>query len=465
MKPEELLKSKTGLLRLTLSIFAVQFMSILVNNIDQLMISHYSQTAVAAVGNANQISWVLMLLFQILCMSSVILITQYKGAGDKTHEQQIYAVSLALNTAISLVIGIVCLLCGHYILRLMNVTDPAVERDAYIYLAVTGGASVFTSAMLTYSSFFRGNAMMREAMIVSMSVNILNIIGNWLLIYGVGPFPSLGVLGVAISTALSRVAGTVILALVFGKRVSKIDFGLLRPFPFDQLRKLLRLGVPAAGESLSYDLSQLVIMGFVNTLGLVAVNTKIYVALVAQTAYIFTNALGEATQVAEGYLLGSKRHDEAHKRVMKSLRIGIMCSLVLTFILYLSSDAVLGLFLTSGSDTEAMRAEVLSLGKKIFVVELFLEFGRALNLIIVKALQGAGDTVFPAVMCVITSWLLATAGGWLLSIHFGLGLVGIWIGMSADECIRGFILIGRWLGGRWRGIDLVENSAANDTAQ
>lgn len=454
MKPEQLLNSKFGMIKLTFSIFAVSFMVILVNNIDQLMLSHFSQTAVAAVGNANQVSWVLMLFFGILCMAAAILITQYKGAESVRQEQEVYAISLTVNTILSVAVGLVCVFGGHFILRCMNVTDPEIERYAYQYLSVTGGASFFTAAILTYGSFMRANALMRETMIVAAGINGLNVIGNWLLIYGVWIFPRLGVLGVSISTVFSRMIGFIVIAIVFRRRIGRIRFGLLRPFPFGQLRKLLSLGVPAAGESVSYDLSQLVIMGFVNTLGLVAVNTKIYVSLLAQAAYIFTNSLGEATQVAEGYLLGAKRHDEAYKRVMKTLRIGILCSLALTGLLFIFSDQVLSIFI-SGSDAEAIRGDILSLGKKIFAVELCLEFGRAFNLVMVKALQTAGDTKYPAILCVITSWLLAVGAGYILSIPLGIGLIGIWIGMTLDECIRGLILLARWKRGKWRKLDLV----------
>ncbi len=455
MNPTELLNKKFGLLKLTMSTFIIQLMQILVNNFDQLMVSRYSQPALAAVGNANQVSWVLMLLFTVLSMSSVILITQYKGAGNKQREKEIYAISLAVNIVLGLVIGVVLTVFGRQIFTLMNVTDPEILRQAYSYLAITGGGSVFISIIMIYSSFLRSNAMVKEAMIVTISVNLFNILGNWVLIYGVGPFPELGASGAALSTLISRILGCIFISIVFARKVGRIEWKLLKPFPKDQLIKLVKIGVPAAGESFSYDASQLVITSFVNTMGLVAINTKICVQLIVSFSYIFANSIGEATQVMEGYLLGQQKHEEAYRRVRKSAIIGFIVTIILTVFIYLCSDQLLGLYISNDPEIAELRSDILALGKKIMMVELLLEAGRAINLVIVKALQTAGDIKYPVILCVISAWLIAVGFSWVLGLHLAWGLVGVWVAMAADECGRSILLSIRWKRGRWRKIDII----------
>jgi len=281
------------------------------------------------------------------------------------------------------------------------------------------------------------------------------VVGNWLLIYGVGIFPELGVRGVAVSTVLSRVLGLIATIIIFRKKVGGIRWGVLRRFPARQFWKLIKIGVPSAGESFSYDTAQLVIMGFVNTMGLVAVNTKIYVGMISMLTYMFTASLGDATQVFEGYLLGAKRHDDAYKRVMKTLFVGVICSVAATVLVYFFSDPILRLFIGSDAEALTLRDDILRLGKTIFLIEIGLEFGRAFNLTLVKALQTAGDIKFPTVMCMISSWTLSVLGGYIMGIYLGWGLVGIWLGIMLDECIRGIILLLRWKAGGWRKRDVI----------
>lgn len=453
------------LFRMTMPIFLVQLMQILVNNIDQIMISTYSQTAVAAIGNANQISWVLMLLFTILSTATVILVSQYKGADMKEKEQVIYPLSMAVNIIAGLIIGVVCIIFGRQIFTLMNVSDPEILEYAYQYLAITGGGVVFMAMIMTYSSFFRSNSMMKLAMVFSIIINILNVIGNWLLIYGVGPFPELGVRGVAISTIISRIIGAILLSIGFKVTVGGINWKLLRPFPKEQFRLMLSIGVPSAGEGISYDASQLVLMSFINTLGLVAVNTKIYISLIVSFCYLFSSALSETTQVTVGYFIGAKNPDRADKQVWKTLLLGSISAILVTSAIYFASDPILSIFLRLGGDvSEELIGGILELGKNILLIEIFLELGRSFNIVFVRCLQTAGDIKFPVAMSILFSWVFTVGLGYVLGIVLELGLIGIWIAMCGDELIRGIILMIRWKKGGWRKINLIDDMHNSNTA-
>ena len=456
MQNKVLQEKRGALLGLTMSTFVMQLMNILVNNVDQLMISRYSQDAVAAVGNANQISWLLMLFFTVLSTASVILVTQYKGAKNTEREHEIYVISLAFNVVLGLVIGVICIAFGRQIFALMNVDSPQIAEFAYQYLAITGGASIIQALIMSYSAIFRANAMAKQTMLISILINILNVFGNWLLIYGQGPFPELGVRGVAISTVVSRLIGLIITVIVFRRRIGRLRWRLLWPFPWRQFGKLIGIGVPAAGENLSYDLAQLAIMGFINTMGLVAVNTKIYAVIITQCAYVFANSLADATQVYLGYLLGAGRHDDADKRLMKTLVTGVVSTVALTAVIYCFSDVIFGIFVANDAENMALRSDILVLAKRIMLIEIVLEIGRAMNLVMVRGLQTAGDIKFPVFMCMVCSWTLSVLGGYIMGIALGWGLVGIWIGMAIDECVRGTILVIRWRAGGWRRLNIVE---------
>ncbi len=461
MDAKQILGRKGYMLRLTLPIFLSYFMNMTVNTIDQMMVGNYSQTAVASIGNANQISSIMMMFFTVLNVASVILISQFKGAGDNRKEKVIYILALLCNGVASVFISVICLTLGRPIFTAMRVEQGAVLEGAVTYLSITGGTIVFQALVMAYTSFLKSNSMMTWPLVVTGTVNVVNILCNWLLIYGIGPFPEMGVAGAALATAISRALGAVMLAVIFRVKLGKLEWKLLRPFPFSDLKYMLKIGGPSAGESISYNISQLVIMIMINTMGLVAVNSKIFVQSVVTFSYMMSFAIGEATMVVTGYMLGNKQHDDANRRVMRSLITAVCVTLSVSTLLWIFSRPIISLFMAGSGDAEAMalREDILVLCKRIMLLEMLLEMGRSTSLVVIKALQAAGDVNFPVIITITFSWAIAVLMSYILGVVCGLGLTGVWIAMTIDECTRGIIFITRWRKGGWRKLDLV--SAAN----
>ena len=293
------------LLKLTWPVFVELILQMLVGNMDQFMVGQYSQLSVGAIGNANQILNVLIITFSVISTAAMILISQYLGANDRQKVHQLYTLSFVVNTVLSLVIGAVLLLCSGPIFQLMRV--PAeLMKESQQYISIIGGCLFLQAMQLTLSSFFRSHAMMKESMIVSVVINIVNVGGNLVLINGRFGLPALGVVGAAISSNLSRIAGLAIMFWIFYKKLgARFSLRYLRPFPKNMLRQLLHIGLPSGGESLSYNMTQIFIMTFVNLFGSVSINTKVYASMFAMCSYLFSSAIGQASQVIVGYLVGA----------------------------------------------------------------------------------------------------------------------------------------------------------------
>jgi len=463
MDAKQILSKKGYMLRLTLPIFLSYFMNMTVNTIDQMMVGNYSQAAVASIGNANQISSILTMFFSVLNLASVILISQFKGAGNTRKEKVIYVLALLCNVIVSLFIAVICLTLGRPIFTAMKVEQGAVLDGAVTYLSITGGTIIFQALVMAFTSFLKSNSMMTWPLVVTGIVNVVNILGNRLFIYGIGIFPEMGVAGAALATALSRGLGALLLGIVFRVKLGRLDWKLLRPFPFADLKYMIKIGGPSAGESISYNISQLVIMIMINTMGLVAVNSKIFVQSVVTFSYMLSFAIGEATMVVTGYMLGNKRHDDANRQVMRSLVTSICVTVSVSALLWLFSRQVISLFMAGSGDAEAMllREDILALCKRIMLLEILLEVGRSISLVVIKSLQAAGDVNFPVIITITFSWAVAVLMSYILGVVCGLGLTGVWIAMTIDECTRGAIFIARWKKGGWRRLDLVSDASAN----
>ena len=177
-------------------------------------------------------------------------------------------------------------------------------------------------------------------------------------------------------------------------------------------------------------------MKFVNYFGTMVITTKVYCSILANFAYIYSVAISQASQIVVSYLIGSNNLKLASKKVWSTLIVSMVVSLSITLLLYIFSDNIFGIF--------TKNPEILALGKKIILVEFFLEIGRSINIVMVRCLIAVEDVKFPAFMCMFSAWTFGVGFGYLFGVVINMGLVGIWIGMAMDECIRGFILILRF---------------------
>lgn len=441
-------KPELNIIKLTIPIFFEMLLAILVSNVDQFMLSTHSQEAVSAIGNAGQISWIMILFFQVLGTAALILITQYKGAGHTEDEKKIYPLTLAVNFLIGLIVCFVSIFGIDFILNLMHIEEGRSFEYAGTYMRIAGVSFLFVAISTCFSSFLKANAFVKETMIISLVVNVINVIGNAIGLYVL----DIGVAGVAWATTISRFIGMIFVISIFLIKVGKMEFNYLKsPDIFLLMGKLLKIGIPSVGENMSYDIAQLVLMSFINTLGLAAVNAKVYVSLIVQFAFLFCMALSQSMQIIEGYEIGADRKDKAEKIVYKSLWSATIVSVSLTFLIYLFSDQIIGIFPSAD-------AEVLRIAKQLLLVEVFLEIGRSFNIIMVRALQTAGDVQYPVIMSIIFTWCLSVTMGYVLGMFFGLGIVGVWIATATDEILRGVVLIFRFKSGKWKKISLLNKA-------
>lgn len=445
-------KKHMSMFHLAWPIFVESILLMLVGNVDQYMVASYSENAVGAIGNANQIINLLLIMFSIISIATTILVSHYIGSKNTEKLPAIYTLSITLNLIFSFTIAIIIFLFSEQLFNFMSLPDE-IFADAVTYIKLVGGFIFLQSLIGTFSAIFRANKMMKENMIVSIAINIFNVLSNALLINGAGPIPALGVAGAAIATNISRVVGVILYIIIFIKKFdAKISLRYLRPFPTTELKRMLSIGIPSAGESVSYSFAMTMITKIGNILGLAfgtyVINTRIFSKTFAWFSFLYASAIGQASQVIIGNHMGAGDVEEVDKVVMKTLRNSVLISICISLTLFIFSDTLFGLF---SSDPR-----VLELGKKIMFVEIFLEIGKSSNITLVRSLQATGDNRFPTMVGIISMWLFAVGVGYLLATVGNLGLVGLWIGMTLDEGLRTIIFFIRWKKGRWKNIRLVD---------
>lgn len=442
VKDLDKLKSNANILKMSIPIFIELLLQLLVGNIDQIMISQYSANSVAAIVNGNQINNIIIIVLNMMSMASTVILSQYLGANDSKHCNQTCTVSFTIITIISTLATFIILCFHKNIFSAMHVSSD-ILKEASVYLCIVGGFTIVQGLYLNFAALLRGHTYMKQVMYISVIMNILNIIGNAILINGLFFFPQLGVKGAAISTVISKTIGLILMIILFFKKTN-IHFNLsyLKYDSIKIFKKILLIGFPSGLESLSYQMSQMCILGIINSFGTIAIVTKGYSSILANFSYVYAIAIAQATQIVVGYLLGANRINDLEKRVWSTLKVAVCCCVGLSILLYLGSDYIFLLFNPT--------PEIIELGKRMLFIEIFLEIGRSMNIVMTRMLISVGDVKTPMFYGISGHWVLAFSLSFILGVKFGLGLEGIWIAMAIDECTRGMIYLFTFKKNKWK---------------
>jgi putative MATE family efflux protein len=411
--------------------------------VDTFMLSRYSDNSVAAVGVVNQLMNLVFLLFEVISLGTSILCSQYIGAGRRDKVVQVVGISLMFNMLSGVILSSCLYLFADDMLLLMGLR-PDLMSEGLPYMKIVGGFAFFQAISLSLSASLRSADKAKYPMYVSIVVNILNIIGNYTLIFGKFGMPALGVEGAAISTSVCRFVSVVILFVVlFKKHIPSFPKELFTPFPWVELKNLLKIGIPSAGEHFSYSLSQVVITYFINMISNQALATRSYVVNIVMFTYIFALSIAQGGAILIGHLVGMKKIKAAHAIGKRVMRLGVAMSVSLSLVTAIFGRHILGMLTTD--------PWIISTGATILWIEILLENGRALNFFGVNSLRSAGDIYFPVLVGIVVMWGVQVVGSYVLGISLGWGLIAMWAVFALDENIRGFIFLRRWNSFKWVG--------------
>ena len=434
---------KRQLTRLAVPIFIETLLIMMLGAMDTIMLSQHSDNSVAAVGVVNQIIMFTFLIFEVINLGTSVLCSQYLGAHLEKKVVQVVGVSLIVNLAVGSAVSLILFTFSHTILDWMGLR-PELMDDGNGYMRIVGAFAFFQAISMTLSASLRSADKAIYPMIVTGIVNILNIAGNYTLIFGKFGAPELGAEGAAISTAASRgVAMVILFAVLFKKHIRRFPLSYFRPFPFAELKNLLKVGLPSAGEQLSYSSTQILITFFVNMLGNEALAARTYCVNIIMFSYLFCIAIAQGGAICIGHLVGQKQTRAAFILGKYIVKRAVTITLCISIVLALFGETILSA-LTSNPD-------IIALGSAILMIDVVLEIGRPINIFATNALRATGDVNYPFYVGLIVMWSVAVGLGYLFGVHWGWGLLGMWAAFVLDENIRGVIVLRRWFGMKWAG--------------
>ena len=164
--------------------------------------------------------------------------------------------------------------------------------------------------------------------------------------------------------------------------------------------------------------------------------------------YIFAVAIGQASQIIMGHLVGANKLDEAYKRSMRAYKFSMLITMTACTIGLIFRNPLMDVFTND--------KEVILLGASILFVDWFLELGRTTNIVVIACLRGAGDVYFPTICAIVSMWLVSVLGAYIFAVVLGMGIFGLWIALALDEILRGVLMVFRFKSGRWRTKSIIK---------
>lgn len=437
--------SPRELRRLIIPLIIEQLLAITVGLADSIMVAQVGEAAMSAVSLVDTVNVLLVNAFSALATGGAVIVGQYLGRREKAQAGHAGTQLLLFMIEISLVITVLFYIGKGFVL---NVVFGQVEADvaayANTYYLIVQASIPFLAVYSAGSALFRvmGNAAV--SMKVSALMNIINVAGNALLIFGFG----LGVEGVAIPTIVSRiVAAVTVTALLYR---GELPLERLTPRHDRRIfRHILRFGIPNGMESSMFQLGKILLLSTVSALGTASVAANAIGNTVCGFQIVPGNAMGLAMVTVVSRCVGAGDYGKARyytKKLMQyayvTLGITIGASLVLL-------PGILQLY--NVSEEAEYYATIIVWMHGLVGIPLW-----APSFALPNALRAAGDTRFTMTASTISMWTMRVGLGVLMASRWGMGVLGIWISMLVDWVLRVIFFVPRFMGHKWEIMGIKE---------
>jgi putative MATE family efflux protein len=422
---------------------------------DTVMVGRLGAYAISAVGLTNQPRFVMLAVFVALNVGATALVARFRGRNDKTSADIVTVQAVLLTVAAAALITVPGVLFAEPMVRFMGAESDTVAAGAE-YFSILMMGFVPTALPIAISALLRGVGETKISLRYNVAANLVNILFNYLLIYGKWGFPQLGVRGAAIATVIGNcVSCAMALYAIAGARFHRIkgrasDFIELRLTrrtilpDWPMLRRIVKIGLPSAGEQFALRAGLLIYTKTITTLGTEIFAAHQIVLTILNISFVNGQAFGIAATSLTGQALGRKMPEDAVASAAACRRMGSIISTTMGVLMFLFRRELMGLF----TDNKA----IIELGATVIILASLVQPFQASFQIYAGALRGAGDSLYPALSLGIGILFIRPLLAFTFVHVLFWGLFGAWIALFLDQTIRFFLIRLRFKKGKWLGM-------------
>ena len=404
------------------------------------VLGYSSATALAATGLANEMYWTTILLFMAIGTGCTALTARAKGAHDRDMGNEALRQGMIMAVISAVIMTIVVMYGAQTMMSVYRADDVVTTLGAQV-LTILGYSLIPTAIGMVGMAAMRGAGDTRTPLYIMIAVNVINVGLSYLLIGGSFGIPPMGVAGAAIGAAVARTVGMIMTLVVLLRGRAGLHLTRWLAPQLDMMRRVVRVGLPFAGEQAVFQGALMVFLGMVTQLGTAAYAAHNVVIRIESLSFLPGWGYGIAASALVGQALGAKRADEAQAATKEAFVQTSIIMIVLGGIMVLIPGFLLRLFIF---DESVVQAGIVPLQ----IAGVF-QIGMGANFVYSGALRGAGDTKWPLYTKIIATWGFRLPIAYAM-LHFGYGLNGVWIAMGLDFFIQALLAYVRFRQGSWR---------------
>ncbi len=434
-------------------VFIELLMGTLFGMVDMIMLGNYGSDAasaagIAAVGITNQVVFIGLSLVQSLNIGATAMVARYIGANQEDKiEDVVKHIIILTQVLLAIPFLIIGLNFSQTIMTFIGAqADSLAIGETYFKIIVIG--FIFQAFNFSIFASLRGVGDTKTPMKINIAVNLLNVMGNAVLIYGLFGVPAFGITGAAISTTISHILATIVLIRYVLKVDSTIYINLKNKFKVKQnvIYNLIKIGVPASLEQIALRLGLLIFVKIVASLGTIAFATHNIAINILSLSFTTGQAFGIAASTLTGRSLGAGKPELAEQYIQSCSKVGVIVASMVALIFFFFGENIAGLY-TNNSEVVREAAGILKL------VALIQPFQTS-QLILAGGLRGAGDTVWTLISTFIGILIIRVALSYYFVKILLMGLIGAWLAVLIDQFIRWILITIRFKTNKWKDIQI-----------
>ena len=454
-KFENLLFSNRALWALILPLFMEQLLTTLVGMADSIMVAQVGEAAVSAVSLVDSVMILLINIFNALATGGAVVAGQY--LGSRNPEQARKAGKQMMQFMIYLSVGLMLLI---YVGKsfLLHVAFGSIEQDVMnncnIYLMICGASIPFLAFYSGSAALFRSTGNSKISMIVSTVMNVINVAGNAILVFGL----HWGVEGVAIPTLISRIVAAIMMLVLLYNQDFILNIRGMHLFQFEKnlLKKILFIGVPNGVESSMFQLGKILLLSLIATFGTCSIAANAVSNALAYFEILPGMALGLATVTVISRCIGAGDYRQAEYFTKKLLKYTYISMWITNITMIILLPTMLRIYNLS-PETTRYATQIMLFHSVMAMISWPVAFT------LPNAFRAANDVRYTMVVGVISMWVFRIVFAFFLGKYMGLGVFGTWIAMVLDWYVRAIFFVVRYKSGKWKNRQLIQHFRRSPT--
>ncbi|MDO5345139.1 MAG: MATE family efflux transporter [Lachnospiraceae bacterium] len=439
--------SRKALRALIIPLVIEQLLAMTVGIADTMMISYAGEAAISGVSLVDMINNLLISIFAAISTGGAVIISQYLGSKNRKGACEGAGQLILVTALISLGIMAAALLFREHMLRLLfGSIEPEVMESALTYLILSAYSYPFLAVYNSGAAIYRSMGNSRVPMYISAGMNVINIIGNSILIFGCG----MGVAGAAIATLAARAAACVAQTILVCRKKNEvhIEAGTVFHWNGSMIKRVLKIALPNGVESGIFQGGRVVVVSIIAVFGTAQIAANAVANSLDGMGILGGNAMNLAMITVVGQCVGAgdtKQAVDYTKRLIK-ITYGIVGITCITILLLL--NPILNLYTLS---PEARRLSLILVGMHNGLAMFLWPVSFTLS----YSLRAAGDIKYTMCISVCSMIVFRIAFSVILGIYCGMGAIGVWIAMVIDWIFRSVCYILRFRSGKWKNFHLI----------